>query len=315
MRHSTSTAALILVAACIFWTSGCSSFESRAEAEKPAGPPLEYLGAWGAKGGGPGQLQEPASIAVDRNSNVYIVDSGSRFVHKFGPSGKPLLSFQEDALKHPQSIAVDIGGAIYVTDPVRKSVFICLPSGERDRFRELHLRTHSGKENVLGVGVADDGLIYVLDSNASLISAFNPRFHLALSWQPGAGVPDSKAHPAAIAIGSDTSVYVADPSGNRILKYTRDGRYLSDIHPRTPGNGSRLSSQFAITTNYIFAMDADGRMLHVWTMDGTPKLEMDLAPELGQASRPAPALAVSPRGELLILDEPEARVLRYRINF
>jgi hypothetical protein len=42
---------------------------------------------------------------------------------------------------------------------------------------------------------------------------------------------------------------------------------------------------------------------------------MDLAPELGQASRPAPPLAISPRGELLVLDEPEARVLRYRINF
>ena len=62
-------------------------------------------------------------------------------------------------------------------------------------------------------------------------------------------------------------------------------------------------------------MDTDGRMLHVWTMDGTPKLDMDLAPELGQAPRSAPPIAVSPRGELLILAVPEARVLRYRINF
>jgi hypothetical protein len=62
-------------------------------------------------------------------------------------------------------------------------------------------------------------------------------------------------------------------------------------------------------------MDADGRMLHVWTMDGRPKLDMDLAPDLGQASRAAPPLAVSPRGELLVLDESAARVLRYRINF
>lgn len=259
-------------------------------------------------------MQDPASIATDKIGNVYIVDAGSRFVHKFGPSGKPLLSFQEDSLRHPQSIAVDLGGAIYVTDPVRKSVFVCLPSGERDRYHELHLRTHSGKENVLGVGVADDGLIYVLDSNAGKISAFNARFRLALSWQPREEAADSKGHPAAIAIGPDTSVYVADPANNRILRFTRDGRYLSEVRPGG-GNGSRLSSEFAVTANYIFAMDADGRMLHVWTLEGTPKLEMDLAPELGQASRPAPPLAVSPRGELLVLDEPEARVLRYRINF
>jgi DNA-binding beta-propeller fold protein YncE len=315
MGNRTSIATLILLALSISCASGCSQFETKAESEKPAGPPLEYLGAWGARGDGPGHLQEPASIATDKIGNIYIVDVGTKFVHKFGPSGKPLLSFQEDPLKHPQSIAVDLGGAIYVTDPVRKSVFVCLPSGERDRFHELHLKTHSGKENVLGVGVADDGLIYVLDSNADKISAFNPRFRLALSWQPREDAPNSKGHPAAIAIGPDTSVYVADPANNRILKFTRDGRYLSEIRPGAAGNGSRLSSEFAVTANYIFAMDADGRMLHVWTMEGTPKLEMDLAPELGQASRAAPPLAVSPRGELLVLDEPEARVLRYRINF
>ena len=66
---------------------------------------------------------------------------------------------------------------------------------------------------------------------------------------------------------------------------------------------------------YIFAMDADGRMLHVWTAEGQPKLDLDLAPELGQGSRTAPSLAISPRKELLVLDRPEARVLRYRLNF
>jgi hypothetical protein len=315
MRNCNSIAMLVLSALSLSCASRCTPLQINAESEKPAGPPLEYLGAWGAKGDGPGHLQEPASIAVDKNSNVYIVDAGSRFVHKFGPSGKPLLSFQEDSLKHPQSIAVDLGGAIYVTDPVRRSVFICLPSGERDRFRELRLRTHSSKENVLGVSVADDGLIYVLDSNAGRISAFNPRFRLVLSWQPREDAPDSKGHPAAIAIAPDTSVYVADPASNRILRFTREGRYLSEIRPSMTGNGTRLSSEFAVTASHLFAMDADGRMLHVWTLEGTPKLEMDLAPELGQASRPAPPLAVSPRGELLVLDEPEARVLRYRINF
>jgi hypothetical protein len=66
---------------------------------------------------------------------------------------------------------------------------------------------------------------------------------------------------------------------------------------------------------YIFVMDADGRMLHVWSVDGRPRLDIDLAPELGQGNRSAPSLAVSSRKELLVLDRPEARVLRYRLNF
>jgi hypothetical protein len=42
---------------------------------------------------------------------------------------------------------------------------------------------------------------------------------------------------------------------------------------------------------------------------------MDLAPQLGQGTRKAPALAVNSHGELLVLDAPEARVLRYRVSF
>jgi len=315
MRRPFSFAILAAIGLCLLATTGCSDFESRADSGKPAGPPLEYLGAWGVRGNGPGQLDQPAHIATDAVGNVYVTDSGSRFVHKFSPLGKPLLSFQEDPLKHPQCIAVDLGGVIYVTDPVRGSVFMCLPSGERDRYRELRLRSRVKKENVLGVGVADDGLIYVLDANAGKIFAFNNRLRVALSWQPHLDSGGSKELSGGIAIGPDTSVYVADPSRGRILKFTRDGRYLSEIGVSATVSGSRLSNEFAVASNYLFAMDSDGRMLHAWTSDGTPKLDVDLAPQLGQASRPAPPLAVSPRGELLVLDESDARVLRYRINF
>jgi hypothetical protein len=308
----TIVAALCLALLAI---AGRSRFEGQADAAKPGGPPLEYLGSWGVKGEGPGQLDAPAHIATDSVGNVYITDTGSRFVHKFGPLGKPLLSFQEDPLKHPQCIAVDSGGAIYVTDPVRSSVFVCLPSGERDRYREIRLRARAKKENVLGVGVADDGLIYVLDANAGKVTAFNNRFRTALSWQPREDSGGSRELSGGIAIGPDTSVYVADPSHSRIMRFTRDGRYLSEIVTNSAAGGARLSNEFAVTANYVFVMDADGRMLHAWTADGMPKLDVDLAPELGQAARPAPPLAVSPRAELLLLDESGARVLRYRINF
>jgi hypothetical protein len=62
-------------------------------------------------------------------------------------------------------------------------------------------------------------------------------------------------------------------------------------------------------------MDPNGLTLHIVTTDGAPKLDVDLAPQLGQGNRRAPALAVSSRSELLVLDAPETRVLRYRISF
>ena len=62
-------------------------------------------------------------------------------------------------------------------------------------------------------------------------------------------------------------------------------------------------------------MGSDGRELHVWSTDGQPKVDVDLAPELGQGNRLAPPIAVSSRKELLVLDAPGARVLAYQINF
>jgi len=110
-------------------------------------------------------------------------------------------------------------------------------------------------------------------------------------------------------------LYLLATPANRILRFTNGGQFDSQIDARADGVDRRLSDQFAVGLGFIFVMDADGRMLHVWTADGRPKLDLDLAPELGQGNRSAPSLAVSERKELLVLDRPEARVLRYRLNF
>jgi DNA-binding beta-propeller fold protein YncE len=312
-----SRASLVLVAALVIGLTadlGCSQAPIAAESQKQVTPALEFIGQWGAKGDGPGHLREPVSIATDELGNAYIADAGTQFIHKFDPQGTPLLSFQEDPLKHPQWIAVDSDGAVYVSDPVRGSVFVFYPSGEKDVHRELHLKTRPGKEGFVSVAVGSDEMIHVLDSTSGKVDTYTPRFHLSRTWTPPLGSSGAGAHPGPIVIGPDGSLYIADARGNRIMRFTGDGQFVSEIGINASGTG-KLSYQFAVSRTSIFAMDADGRMLHVWTLDGKPRLDMDLAPQLGQAARPAPGLAVSARGELLVLDQPETRVLRYRINF
>jgi DNA-binding beta-propeller fold protein YncE len=310
--------ALCLAITCLLisltFIPGCSQAPIEAQSPKPSSPSVEYIAQWGAKGDGPGHLREPVSIATDSLGNAYIADAGSQFVHKFDPQGTPLLSFQEDSLKHPQWIEVDSDGVVYVTDPVRGSVFVFYPGGERDIHRELHLKTRPGKEGFVSVAVGTDELIHVLDSNSGKVDTYTPMFRLTQSWVPPSSTPGPGNHPGPIAIGPDGYLYIADERGNRIMRFTRDGQFVSEINTSGSGGG-KLSDQFVVSRTSIFAMDADGRMLHVWTLDGKPKLDVDLAPQLGQAGRPAPGLAVSPREELLVLDQPGARVLRYRINF
>jgi streptogramin lyase len=292
---------------------GCSRANTVAEAQKPAAPSVSYLGSWGVKGDAPGQLDQPSSMAIDTIGNAYLADAGSQYINKFTGTGTPLLSFQEQGLQHPQSITVDSGGAIYVTDSGRGSAFVFFPNG--DRYRELRLKTHPNSDSTLSVAVSDDGMIHILDAGAGRVFTYTPRFRLLQSWQPAASVPNVKVRAEAIVSGPDGYLYMVDPSSDRILRFTDEGHFIAKVDASADGTDRKLSNSFAVTRAYIFAMDADGRKLHVWSLDGTSKLDVDLAPELGQGHRSAPAIAVSPRKELLVLDAPEARVLRYSINF
>jgi hypothetical protein len=306
----------ILVVALLLYFSvaaaGCSQATSEPILQTAAAPTLHFIGQWGAPGNGPGQLQQPSGIATNSLGDVFIVDGGSAFISKFAPEGKPLLSFQEDGLNHPQAIAVDRGGALYVTDPVRNSVFIFMPNG--DHYRELRLRTRPAAGNTLSAAVGDDGLIHVLDQHAGKVFTYTPRLRLVQSWEPRETLPGTQ-HFGPLVKGPDNYLYLGTPSGG-IMKLTREGHLVSEITATNSSVTWNPGAGFAVWSNCVFVMDTNGRMLHVaGTADGAAKLDVDLAPELGQGSRKPPALAVSPHGELLVLDAPESRVLRYRITF
>jgi DNA-binding beta-propeller fold protein YncE len=293
--------------------AGCSRVRTEAQSGAAKAASVSYLGAWGVKGEGPGQLSEPVDIATDSVGDAYIVNAESHYIEKFDRRGTPLLAFEEDSLKHPQAITVDSGGAIYVTDSERASATIFLPTG--DRYREIRLRTHPSLEDTLGIAVEDDGTIHILDPNAGRIFTYTSRFSLLRAWVPTADGPSPKVRPKAVANGFDGFLYVADPAANRILRFTGDGRFFAALNADADGSSRRLGDRIAVGRGYVFAMDADGRMLHVFSTDGRLVLDADLATELGQAKRSAPALAVSPQKELLVLDAPQARVLRYQLNF
>jgi streptogramin lyase len=313
MRGVVSFVMMVSVLVTTGALGGCSQANGPVQAQAPPPFSITYIATWGVKGGDPGQLEQPTDIATDSLGNIYLADAGNRFVDKFTWEGRPLLSFGEPGLKYPQAITVDSGGAIYLTDVGRGSTFIFFPNG--DRYHEVRLKSHPNDEDILGVAVGEDGLMHVLDADAGHVFTYTPGMRLLRNWQPAANAPNAKVRPRAIAVGPDGYVYLVDPAGNHILRYTNEGQFESLVDAKADGVDRKLSDQFAVGLGYIFAMDADGRMLHVWTVDGRPKLDIDLAPELGQANRAAPSLAVSPRKELLVLDRPEARVLRYRINF
>jgi hypothetical protein len=313
-----------LLGAMLF--SGCALGPTSASVQQPAGPALQYMGSWGVKGDDPGQLDLPSSIATDARGHVYIANAGSQYIDKFEPQGTPLLSFQDDRLKHPQSIAVDRGGAIYVTDPVRCSVFVFLPDGSR--YRELRLAARPNAENTLDIAVSDDGEFSVLDVSAAKVFDFSPALRLMRSWKPGTGISVGSGRPLSIMAGPADTILVGGFAANSLLRYD-DGKFTSQmtlgaavggdgLQAATVGSAEMPASHdadsFAVSDKYIFRGDADGRTVHVWALDGKPKTDLDLSKELGDAQRGPLSIAISPTGDLLVLDARNVRVLRYHLN-
>ena len=297
---------LALVAA-----AGCSRSAPQ-EPPKPPPPPLEYLGKWGTKGDGPGQLSRPASLAVDATGNVYVADPGSGFVHKFDPQGHPLLSFLDPALSHPDSIAVDLGGAIYVTDPARGSVFIFYPDGTR--YREIRCAPRRSAAAPLSVTADEEGKMYVLDAHLHRVQKFSLRGRLEKVWGKQGSELGQMESPAAIVIGPDGFLYVSDAGNRRIEKFTREGDYVASFSVSPSGAASGIAG-VAVSEKYVFAADPQAHRIQVWTLDGQHRLTDDLGNHLRPHDATPYTIAVSPRGEFLVLDPAGPGVLRFRINF
>jgi DNA-binding beta-propeller fold protein YncE len=60
-------------------------------------------------------------IAVDRQNNIFVVDSDTSRVQEFSPTGRLLAAWGREGAKpgefrNPQGIAVDAEGHVYVAD-------------------------------------------------------------------------------------------------------------------------------------------------------------------------------------------------------
>jgi hypothetical protein len=316
LRFSNPTLSLIL--GVVLLALACARPQTTTSQAAPP-PPFEYIGEWGMKGDDPGQLSQPEWLATDAAGNAYIADSGSGYINKFAPQGHPLLSFHDGVPNHPFGVAVGRGGGIYVISPGVNSVSIFTPEGEH--FRTLPVRPAHRHQWPGQIAVDDDGNVYVIevlgDTGEREIYKFSARGRLLKSWDMRPTAEGRPLTPAAMAFGNDQSLYVVDFTGRAVQKFTREGDFISGwVTPETPGElDDRVynATGIGVTGSYVVVGDTEGRGIIVWTLTGDRKLTDDLGGRLhgGQGKF---QVAVTPRGDLLVLDCRGAHVLRYKIN-
>lgn len=325
MNFLKTSAASIFATLCAVFCVGCSVSSSQtpgAAAAKASPPPVEFVGAWGTKGSEPGQLARPRSMATDSLGNVYIVDAGAPtpYIDKFTRDGHPLMSFTPAmSLLDPCGLTVDSGGAIYVFECRSGSLSIYFPNGDFLRritgaFRMIHGNPPTG------VAVDGDGHIYVAEAQPPRLARFTS------SGAPLAAIPvaDPKAASvltsvASLATGPDGDIYGVDASQHRLARFSSDAA-LVNAWQWTAASPSAAADEFSLvgaTQKYVvlLAGEKSASVLHVWTLDGQEKFAGPLpASSAGSASSAVSAMAVSPGGEIFLLDSAASRILCYKLN-
>jgi serine/threonine protein kinase len=140
------------------------------------------MGTWlrklGSKGDGPGQMQLPCGLAVDRLNQIYCVDYGLSRVSIFNKAGVLVRSFGQKGaapgqFNVPRAVAVDQNDKIYVLDSLNHRVQVFSPTGDF-----LYIIGEKGSENGQLLAPSDVSIdtesntIYIADKGNRRIQCF-----------------------------------------------------------------------------------------------------------------------------------------------
>jgi DNA-binding beta-propeller fold protein YncE len=192
----------------------------------------------------------PAGLGVDSADNLYVSDSANDTIRMITPSGVVSTlagkarsqGFADGTgsaarFSSPVGVTVAPNGNVYVTDTGNNIVRMITPSGVVSTLAGVGMFPSIGSTDAIGTNsrfdqpygaVADkSGNIYVADTANDVIRRIDATTQAVTTVAGAAGLHGSVDgvgsaarfyYPAAIAIGNDGSLYVADSSNNTIRK-------------------------------------------------------------------------------------------------
>jgi streptogramin lyase len=289
----------------------------------PARPP-EFV--WKISGD-PNPLSHPSGMGIDREGNLYVVDTGNQRIQKFDSNGQFLMMWGSPGSGEGQfnfvppkfntvgsgDIVVDSQGNIYVADSGNARI---------QKFdREGHFLTQWGRrgaddgqfESPFGLAVDGQDHIYVVDANAH-IQKFDSKGQFLTKWGD-IGVNEGEFTFIGFpAVDRQGYIYLADGGRGRIQKFDQNGRFLSkwDNHGQHDdeligANGLAVDGQGYIYVTHwinprIQKLDSTGKFLLNWGSQGQGD---------GQLSIPAD-IAVDRQGNVYVSDYDSSTIQKFR---
>ncbi len=281
----------------------------------PDTPRIEWLGAYSGQGDmkNPGLMElvvgEATSVALDRptfitadgNGKIYVSDFALKKVIVFDMKTKNVHPLVSGIFEQATGVAVDEQGNIYVGDIKTQKVLVF------DR-NEKPLYAIDLSKNVKSIGsIAIDKsrkrllvpdvkgnqvLIYDLVSRAVLFS-----FGASGVVEKGAEM-DSFNFPTSVAVDSAGNILVCDSMNARIVRFTPEGKFISQFGRRGDGIGDfNLIKAVAVDSEgHIYVTDSKSNRVSIYNEKGEILLAFGGAYSLKTEGSVAPGGFLLPNG-------------------
>ncbi len=289
-------------------------------------PDYVFVRAWGGKGTGPGQFNDPTGVAIAggelfvadaRNGRIQVFDAHGNFKRQFGRPGEA-----PGELGRPMSLAIR-GDELYVPEYFNDRVQIFGLDGTARRIIGKAGKGPGELNAPGGVAVAPDGDIFVADFHNQRVQRLKADGSFVRQWGTTGEIGISAGafnYPTDVALADDGTLYVADGYGDRVQAFAADGSFSHKWGgPLAMNIFGPFNGWFAVATGVdvgpqgnVFVADfynnrvqkfaADGTFLTAFGEAGTGKGEFD---------KPV-AVAVAEDGTVYVADFGNNRIQVWR---
>lgn len=278
-------------------------------------PPVsEYQKLMVIEGNTGNTLVMPTDVAIGKQQQIYIVDSGNHRVQVFSPDGAYKFSFGSkgsgrDQLNSPVGITTARDGRVLVADRGNNRIQIYDENG----VFLLSIPTIAGKTTLTPVDVAVDSSEKKIIVSASgphhRLMVFNNKGKLIGFWgKPGNNQGEFR-YPASVTVSRSNETYIVDVFNTRVQVFDSKGEFLVSVGSWgvTPGHLFRPKGVTIENDKQILVSDSYLGVIQIFNSDTRFHAVLGANGEIARFDTPA-GMAVDKHDRLYVAEIMANRV-------